>query len=235
MAYSPIYHSNAPYHGVAGGQAAHRDLCHPSIPASFPDVPYCCADVVPPYFVSSPTPITPSRGMRSISQRVRRSRAPPDHRAWSQDVATLQEQSAAGHATCQPRSSGPVYFVPDPPAWASPGRDEPALEAPKEYPAGSRHQAYAIDGDRLPVDCHRSSHPSTRAPQYCSSPGATMGDIPPSPPATPRIPRLRTPDIKPVDDCRPFCHCHRHIGPGVDSRWKMDMQCKSGCPHRSIG
>ena len=107
--------------------------------------------------------------------------------------------------TAQPgnRTRRRVYFVPDPPTWA-----------PTTGASAKPAKHVSSQPGRSPERGHQSRCTPSHVPEVLQSP-----------PPTPRIPRLRTPDIKPVEGCTPFCSCC----PAVDSG-KMEMQCKSSLP-----
>lgn len=228
MASSPTYHSGTRYHGVRPCHGVHQQSRQQTASAFHPDTPYYYTDVVPLYIVSSPAPIMTPRDMPPIAGRARTSRPSPANQGWMHDVSMLHT-----HATSHRRTPSPVYFVPDPPTWASPLDVGSPAKVSAEKLVSPRPQTPCSDERCCPVEPHWAELPSTLSPQYGSSSDAAMHHIPLTPPSTPppapKLPRLRTPDIKTIDKCSQFCNCCPHIERVFDSRWKMELQCKSMC------
>jgi hypothetical protein len=233
MAPFPAHNSGAPHYGVHPGQSAYGVPRQPGPRAPGQDIPYYYTDIRPAPLTSFPAPTTTSRDVRANTRRKRTHRSSSTQRQRLHGLQmSLQDALAARSPASHRRPLEQVWFVPDPPTWGAPravqSETPQAIERSHNYPPlpwSSAHGRWQNVEPRVPHVGLTSSPDSGRF----GSAGAASDQVLPTPPPTPRIPRLRTPDIKPVDECELFCGCCAAIGEVVDSRWKTEMKCKSRC------
>lgn len=229
MASSPAHHFGAPYYGAHHGHRAYEERRQPSASGFGPDMPYYYTDVLPVYFLSSSAPVTGPRDVRPNTGRVRRHRPSTTHNQRMHDIPMLQGAPRTRHTTPHRRSPRQVWFVPEPPAWGSHTVENQATTSAIEKSVNHLPQPPLIDGKHRVVNPDWTQLASAPRSQSGGSSGAALDRGLPSPPPTPRISRLRTPDIMPVDCSKEFCGCCPRIDQQLDSRWKMELQCKSRC------
>lgn len=219
MASPHTHHSGAPYYGAYPDHSAYGEPCRSQSSALRPNMP----------FVSySPTVVAP-RDTRSSTGRIRRTRPFATQNHEMHGIPPVQGTSTARHTMSHRRSTPQVWFVPDPPTWSSPGADRPAAKPEMNIDVKPEPQSSMSSDRHRRGEPRQSQSPLASAPRYKSSPGAAFGQGLPSPPPTPRITRLRTPDIKALSQCRPFCGCCSDVDRVVDSRSKIELQCKFRC------
>ncbi|KAB5522110.1 hypothetical protein GE09DRAFT_500865 [Coniochaeta sp. 2T2.1] len=226
--FSP-YHSGAPYYGVHPGHSAYRETRHLRSSVPSPEIPYYCTDITPRYFMSSPPPTTAARDLHPSTRRVRKtvSSTPQDRRMH--DSSMPYSNPMARHTASRRRPVSQVWFVPDPPTWASPSSETQTAPSAEEWEANTNPQTPSSDEKGRPLDSQQPQTLATSPAQDVGSSRAASDQGYPTPPPTPRISRLRTPDIKPMDECRPFCDCCSEFEAVVESRSKMELQCKLRC------
>ena len=137
--------------------------------------------------------------------------------------------STLKHTVSRRRLDSQVWFVPDPPMWAAPTAGKQTLPTAEDHPARIGPQEPTPNGKTRRLNSQWSGTPLTPAVQFGGSSGAASDQGYPTPPPTPRIRRLNTPDIKTVDECRPFCDCCPKTEPVLERRPKMELQCKLEC------
>ncbi|OIW34239.1 hypothetical protein CONLIGDRAFT_675240 [Coniochaeta ligniaria NRRL 30616] len=171
------------------------------------------------------------RDLRPNTGRLRRPRPSTSQNRRMHYISTVQAAPTARHTASGYRSPSQVWFVPDPPTWSSPTAEKRAVKSATQNTVNHLSQTPFIDEKYRTVESHRVQAPPSPPSQYGGRSTAALDQGLPSPPPTPRIARLRTPDIKPMDDCTPFCDCCAEIDRETDSRWKMELQCQAALDH----
>jgi hypothetical protein len=231
MAYSPNHHSAAPYYGARSTHGAHTDRRRPRRPsASGPDIPHYYADSIPWPFLDFSFPVTAPRDMPPITGRVSRPRPYTARHQEMRDFTLFPEGSRTRHVTSCRRQSSQVWHVPDPPTWAAPPNEHMPARGPAiSQSSGMLPQRSPSNDPPRGSKVHRPQSPLTPPPEPRTRSDAAFTHGLPSPPPTPRIPRLRTPDLEPLDECKLFCSCCPETERDVDSRYMMELQCKLRC------
>lgn len=224
MASSSFNQFGAPYYGPHHGHNSSGEPRQSRIGASGPQITSFPTDAS---FVTYPHPIMAAPRDRANTGRQRRARPSTSENRRMPEVSTAQGVATARHTTYRRRSSPQqVWFVPDPPSWDSPAAETQRARSTIGIAGNPPDQASMFDDRSLAVDSHRTRVPQMSRSQYDGGSSAASDEgLPPLPP-TPMIPRLRTPDIKPYDDPRPFCDCCPEFERETDSRRKMELQCK---------
>lgn len=223
MASSSPNQFGAPYYGPHHGHSSSEEPRQSRIGASGPQITYFPTDAS---FVTYPHPIMAPRD-RANAGRLRRARLSTSENRRMPEVSTAQGVATARQTTYRRRSSPQqVWFVPDPPSWDSPAAETQRATSPIGMAGNLPDQKSMFDARSLAVDSHRTRVPPMSTSQYDGGPSAASDEVLPPLPPTPRIPRLRTPDIKPYDASNPFCDCCAGFEREIDSRRKMELQCK---------
>lgn len=225
MPFSSPHHFGAPNYGAHDYQPYGHLSYHSYLPEHH-------SDIIPIPLPSS-TSMSSPRDMMPYTGRIRRSRPSRPAYRHLQETSGIPRVTITSNACSRGRPTSQVWHVPDPPTWAEPRHAKLEMPMrPTAHPETVKKVRF-LSPSRTQAERRRETEPSwtSSALKSLPDPGHRTGAASEhgllSPPATPIIHRLRTPDIEPLDISSDFCNCCSESEHHVDSKRKMEMQCKS--------